>query len=147
MKQTLNMIIKWLKDSGLMVNDAKMELCLFYRADTQPIQIEINGSQIRNKLTINVLGVIFDSKLQWVPQIENVIAKSNKAKHAIIIIRKYFSKSELSTLSTSNFYSKLYYNCDVWLIPSLKPQLKQLLFSTSARALQICTSNYNNMMS
>ena len=48
---------------------------------------------------------------------------------------------------TSNFYSILYYNCDVWLIPSLKPQLKQQLLSASARALRICTPNYNNLMS
>ena len=50
-------------------------------------------------------------------------------------------------LLTSNFYSILYYNCDVWLIPSLKPQLKQHLLSASAKALTICTPNYNNMMS
>ena len=90
---------------------------------------------------MNVLGVIFDSKLQWGPQTENVITKSSKAKHAIILIRKYFSKSELSTLLTFKFCSILYYNCDVWLILSLKPQLKQLLLSASAKALQICTSN------
>ena len=147
MKFTLEMIIKWLKDSGLKVNDTKTELCLFHRANTQPIQIEINGSLILSKLNINVLGVIFDSKLQWGPQVESAIKKSNKAKHAIMLIRKYFNKTELSTLLTSNYYSILYYNCDVWLIPSLKPQLKQLLLSASAKALNICTPNYNNVMS
>ena len=147
MKQTLEMVIKWLRDSGLKVNDVKTELCLFYRADTQPIQIEINGSTITSKQTINVLGVIFDSKLQWGAQVENVIKKSTKSKHAIMLIRKYFNKFELSTLLTSNFYSILYYNCDVWLIASLKPQLKQQLLSASARALRICTPNYNNLMS
>ena len=64
-----------------------------------------------------------------------------------MLIRKYFNKSELNALLTSNFYSLLYYNCDVWLIPSLKPQLKQQLLSASARALRICTPNYNNLMS
>ena len=75
------------------------------------------------------------------------IKKANKAKHAIHLIRKFFNKAELSTLLTSNFYSILYYNCDVWLIPSLKPQLKQHLLSASAKALSLCTPNYNNMMS
>ena len=147
MKQTLEMIIKWLKDSGLKINELKTDLCLFHRADNQRIEININGSLITSNLTINVLGVIFDSKLQWGPQIENVIKKANKAKHAIQLIRKFFNKAELSTLLTSNFYSILYYNCDVWLIPSLKPQLKQHLLSASAKALTICTPNYNNMMS
>ena len=86
---------------------------------------------------INVLGIIFDSKLQWGPQVENAIKKSNKAKHAIMLISKYFNKSKRNTLLTSDFYSLLYYNCDVWLIPSLKPQLKQQLLSASARALRI----------
>ena len=64
MKQVLEMIIKWLKDSGLKVNDSKTEMCLFYRADTQPVQIEINGTRIICKSTINTLGETFDSKLQ-----------------------------------------------------------------------------------
>ena len=147
MKKTLEMIIKWLKDSGLKVNDSKTELCVFHRADIRPITIEINGLQVTSKSTMNVLGVIFDSKLQWGPQIENVIKKSNAAKHAIILIKKYFSKKELSMLLTSNFFSILYYNCDVWLIPSLRPQLKQQILSASARALFIVTPNYNNVMS
>ena len=86
MQTKLKVITTWLKDSGLKVNDSKTELCLFYRADAQPIQIEINGSVILSKPTINVLGVIFDSKLQWGSQIEGVIKKSNKAKHAIYFI-------------------------------------------------------------
>ena len=48
-------------------------------------------------------------------------------------------------LLTSNFFSILYYNCDVWLIPSLRPQLKQQILSASARALFIVTPNYNNV--
>ena len=102
MKQTLEMIIKWLKDSGLKVNDSKTELCLFHRADTRRIVIDINGSLVTSNPTINVLGVIFDSKLQWGQQIANVIMKSNKAKHAIFLIRKFFNTDELKTLLTSN---------------------------------------------
>ena len=69
MKQSLEMIIKWLKDSGLKVNDAKTEIYLFYRANTQPIEIEINGSIITSKQTMNMLGIQFDSKLQWGDQV------------------------------------------------------------------------------
>ena len=63
-----------------------------------------------------------------------------------MLIKKYFSKKESSMLLTSNFFSSLYYNCDVWLIPSLRPQLKQHMLSASARALFIVTPNYNNVM-
>ena len=49
--------------------------------DSAPVQITINGSVINSKSMIDVLGIIFDSKLQWGPQVENAIKKSNKAKH------------------------------------------------------------------
>ena len=106
----------------------------------------INETLITSNPTINVLGIIFDSKLQWGPQIENTIKKSNKPKHALLLIKKYFNKTELSTLLTTNFYSILYYNCGVWMIPSLKPQLKQQILFVSARALRICAPNYDNFM-
>ena len=92
MKKNLEMIIKWLKDSGLKVNDSKTELCLFTKNDLAPITLTINNFEILSKATINVLGVMFDSKLQWKAQIENVIKKSNKAKYAISMIKKYYKK-------------------------------------------------------
>ena len=80
-------------------------------------------------------------------KLKTQLKKSNKAKHAIMLTRKFFSKNELNGLLTTNFYSILYYNCDVWLIPSLKPQIKQQILLASARALRICTTNYDNPIS
>ena len=147
MKKTLEMIIKWLKDSGLKVNDSKTELCLFNKNDLPPITLTINNFEITSKVTINVLGVMFDSKLQWKAQVENAIKKSNKAKYAISMIKKYFTKNELNSLLTSNFFSILYYNCDIWLIPSISPRLKQCLLSASASALRMISGNYDKMIS
>jgi hypothetical protein len=84
-----------------------------------------------------VLGVLFDSKLSWSNHVSKQINKANKALHAIKLIRKYFNNKELLTLLTSNFYSVLYYNSEVWHLPTLKPQIKQLLLSASANALKI----------
>ena len=39
MKQSLEMITKWLRDSGLKVNDST-EVCLFYRIDHAPVIIK-----------------------------------------------------------------------------------------------------------
>ena len=41
----------------------------------------------------------------------------------------------------------LYFNSEIWNIPLLKPYLKNLLLSTSAKALYICTQHYDPMMS
>ena len=50
--------------------------------------------------------------------------------------QKYFSQSEILTLLTSEFYSVLYYCSESWLIPALKPELKQMLLAASAKALK-----------
>ena len=38
----LEIISKWLKDSRLIINENKMELCLFHRKDQSPINITVN---------------------------------------------------------------------------------------------------------
>ena len=96
---------------------------------------------------MNVLGITFDSKLQWHHQVKNTINKSKMALNAIYLIRKYFNKRQLLSIITSNYYSILYYNANVWLLPTLSPQLKQKLLSASAAPLKLTTNNYNYMMS
>ena len=83
----------------------------------------INGIIIRSKSTINVLGVLFDSKLNWSHQVAQTVQKAKKTIHAIKLIRRYFTKMELKQLITLNFYSVLYYNSEIWL-PGLNVNLK-----------------------
>ena len=47
------------------------------------------------------------------------------AYHAINLIKKYFNCNELKGLLTSNYYSTLYYNSEIWHLPTLSPHLKQ----------------------
>ena len=65
MEENLEIITKWLKDSGLKVNENKIEICFFHRNDAQKINLILQDQTIRSKSTMNVLGVIFDSKLNW----------------------------------------------------------------------------------
>ena len=147
MIKSLEAITKWLRDSGLKVNETKTELCMFHRTQTKTIVLNLNGSAIKSTPQIKVLGVIFDSKLLWTEQVSNVIKKSDRALQAIKIIRKYFSPSEVKTLLTANFYSILYYNAEIWLLPNLSPYLKNLLLSKSSNALKLCTPSYCQSMS
>ena len=117
MKTKLSLITKWLTDSGLKVNESKTEICLFYRKDTPQIEINLNNNTITSKDSMNVLGITFDSKLNWAKNVANQISKANRALHAIKLIRKYFSKHEILQLLTSNYYSILFYNSEVWHIP------------------------------
>ena len=147
LERSLEAITKWLRGSGLTVNQSKTELCLFHRLDQPQITINLFNSQIKSKNTINVLGVVFDSKLQWTAQVCNSIKKSNRALCAINLIKKFFTTDELSTLLTANYFSILYYNSEIWHIPSLNPNSKQLLLAASAKALRLCIKYQSNFLS
>ena len=112
-------------------------MCLFHRGDSTPIALSLYGKIINSDKTMNVLGVIFDSKLQWVDHIKHALNRSTKALNAIRLIRNFFNQKELLALITLNFYSILYYNSEIWHIPTLKSTLKQKLLSASARALRV----------
>ena len=94
-----------------------------------------------------VLGVMFDSKLNWNDHIAKAISKSNSALHCIRLIKHYINNEELAQLITSNFYSILYYNAEIWNIPTLSTTLQQRLLSVLASALKICTPSYHDRMS
>ena len=95
---------------------------------------------------MKVLGVMLDSKLQWVPQVAQTITKAKRALHAIRLIKPSFNNQELRLLITSNFYSELYYNSEIWHIPTLNVDLKQQLLSASAIAPKIYRDNDTRMM-
>jgi hypothetical protein len=44
---------------------------------------------------INVLGLTFDSRLNWGPQVSRAIKGANNSLQAIKMIRKYFKTSEI----------------------------------------------------
>ena len=106
--------------------------------------MNINGNLVTTKKEMNVLGIIFDSKLQWTTQVMSTISKAKKALNAISLIKKYFNQEELLELVTANYYSKLYYNSEVWQIPTLHQSLKNKLLTASSRALKLC-SKHNDM--
>ena len=135
---SLEAITKWLRGSGLSVNESKTELCLFHRLDQPRIKVKLFDTVIKSQNSMNVLGVIFDSKLQWSAQVSNAILKANRALYAIKLIKNFFTQDELRTLLTANFYSLLYYNSEIWHIPNLNPNSKQHLLAASAKALRLC---------
>ena len=77
------------------------------------------------------LGVLFDSKITWASQINQIISKVKIALHAICLIKPYFAAIELKQIITANFNSILYYNSNIWHLPTLALKLKQKLLSAS----------------
>ena len=129
------------------VNNEKTELCLFYKNDVAPINLTIQNVIVRSKTSINILGVEFDSKLQWGKHVAKVIEKANKALNAIKLIRKHFTTPELISIVTSNFYSILFYNSEIWHLHNLNTNLKHALFVASANSLKMCLNYKTDMIS
>ena len=91
-----------------------------------PPQFLVGGQTVKSTKQISVLGVIFGCTLNWAQHVNMVIMKANSTKFAIRMIAKFFDKKDLKEIITAYYYSILYYNADIWLIPSLSPILKQM---------------------
>ena len=61
------------------VNKAKTEICLCHRSKPELIILVVNGTTVKSKLNMNVMGVIFDSKFHWQDHIAHAI--KNKTQH------------------------------------------------------------------
>ena len=73
MELSLDTIIKWMKASGLKVNEDKTELCLFYRTMPPMITLQIGNQTVSTTTFMNVLGVTFDATMKWSHQVELVL--------------------------------------------------------------------------
>ena len=137
MEISLDNISSWYNKSGLVVNCAKTEVCLFYKSDVVSVSVMVGNDRIITSKQMNVLGIIFDSKLQWNAQVSSCLKKANKSLCALKLISKYFNTKELLQILTSNVYSILYYNSEVWHLPSLNKSLKHKLLAFSANAIKM----------
>ena len=137
MERSMEKIITWMKHSGLKINENKTEICVFHKSNVAPIRIRIGNEFIYSKDSINVLGVLFDTKLSWSLHVRTAVIKAARALNAMKLIRKYFNTKELLQLITSNYYSILFYNSEVWHTHNLKQTDKSKLLTASSSALNM----------
>ena len=136
-KMKAELVIKWLKESGMKVNTEKTELCVFSDKDMRRINVIIDNEMITSSLTIKVLGVLFDSKLNWQQHVDTTIQSCCRSLHAINLIKNFFNQDERLHLVNAFLYSKLYYCSTIWLVPTLKANYFKKLKGVSARALKM----------
>jgi len=139
LKTKTELLVKWFKDSGMVVNENKTEFCVFHRTKKEVRNMRINDVIISSQPTIKALGVILDSNLNWEPHVINVRRTCEKTNMGFNILKKYFTRDELITLATSMYYSKMYYAAEVWLLPTLSVKLQRILLHCSAKVLKTIT--------
>ena len=81
------LMTKWLSNSGPKVKRSRNRDLFFYKNDANQMVLHLNGTEIKSSNTMNILGVIFDSKLQWCSQVAYSIKKANNALNAIKLIK------------------------------------------------------------
>ena len=74
-------------------------------------------------------------------------SRINKFKTKLTNVSGIQMNIELLQLITANVLSVLYYNSEIWHIPSLKNELKKKLTSISAKAIKTCMYYPDNMIS
>ena len=137
LQQKVTRAEQWMSGSGLAVNIAKTELAVFHRYDSGSSIIMLRDLEIRSKPVINILGILFDTRLTWDSHVDHCITRARKSQHVLRTVRSFFTEKEMANIITSIYYSKLYYGSQVWLLPDLKDRHFKRLYSESGRALKL----------
>jgi len=139
LQNSASLLTKWLKSSGMIVNESKTEFVIFHRTRKELYELKINDITIKSKHTMKALGVTLDQNLNWEQHISNVSKQCSISNMGFRVLRKYFNQQELLQLATSLYYSKMYYAAEVWLQPKLTVKLQRSLLSSSAKILKTIT--------
>lgn len=143
LEKTLRKHIKWLKDSGFVVNDSKTEIILFSRNVYKTITVNIGNEALLSKRSIKFLGISIDYKLEWDEQIKCVTNKCKKILYGIKQLRKATKDNEkLKQVMISIFYSRLLYACEIWLNKATSKRLVKTIEVVHRSALRVFLSDW-----
>ena len=142
----LTRISLWFQNSGLKVNEEKTEIVIFYKNNCIPEDVLINGTTVRTKATMKVLGITMDATLTWNEHVNTTISNVQSKIHAVRMIQRFFLTGEILQLLKAYCFPSLYYASSVWLAPSLNGKLKSNLFLASGNILSsIEVISYRNL--
>jgi hypothetical protein len=99
--------LQWLESNGMVCNVEKTEMMII--GCEGGLNIDIGERKIESLGHMKVLGILFDDKLSWKPQVDSVIKKTNRLLHGLKRIRKFLNKSQAKTVITSFYFSVLFW--------------------------------------
>jgi hypothetical protein len=121
--------MRWLRELRMIINAAKTELVYFNKYG-EDLQVMFEGHKLSSSNEMNVLGMTFDSKMSWEPQLKRAIRVCQRFKPAVKQLRSKLMKKEMLQVITSHYYSKLYYDSELW-FHCLSSKLKKIYFTCS----------------
>lgn len=135
-KEQVELTQDWLTKSGLVVNMSKTEYIVFKNKGQIESELRVKSESIKNKSTLNVLGITFDSNLKWTEQINKVIANAKKDCYRLRKLKRFFNTEEILGLLTTFVYSKMFYGSTIWLNPYINKSDRKRLMSISTYVIK-----------
>lgn len=140
-----NIHVRHLQQIGMVVNANKTELLYSTREKNHP-DLSICNSSITSTNKIKALGVLISSDLSWTHQVDFAINRSRHLINRFKILRKWLTQKDLLKLATSQFFSIIFYACQVW-IGSLTSKDWKRLNSIHYCCLRTVLGDFRNKLS
>ena len=116
-KQGINDFVTWCKNNFLKLNVSKTKEMIinFTRSQNDPEEIVIDGSKVQRVEFYKYLGVVFDNKLKFAQNMNEIVKKVNSRLLCLYKLRSFHVKTEiLQTFYTATIRSVFSYGAICW---------------------------------
>jgi len=141
--RTMSKHISWLEELGMVVNAAKTELMIM---QGEKITVPTNNGALPCLSEMKVLGVLFDDRLSWVPQLNKVCKSCQSLKPSLHYLNKRLSRDSLKKVISSHYFSRLYYGSEIW-FPCLNKKYQKKVSSMHYWALRLLLFDFKRTLS
>ena len=137
----LGLLLSWLNSSKMKLNIAKSSLMWFKskRGVSAHPSVFIDGHQLQEVEKQKYLGVVFDNKLQWGPQVDYICKKASYFLYLLSIHHRSLTYDILKMLTESLILSRFDYALPVWGPPLQVSQVSRLQ-NIQNRAIRVTRS-------
>ena len=142
----------WCGTSGMHINEGKTKEVLIHFGKSYPVHsippIKINGADIERVDSFKMLGVYFNTRLDWNDHAAHIVTKANKRIFCLIqLVRAGVASKDIVRVYCSLIRSVLEYCCQVW-HPGLTVQQSRDIERIQKRCLKIIFPNvdYKNAL-
>jgi len=133
----------FLKNIGMVTNVAKTELIFFSRKPIEDMSpIIVNGEDVTPKKDMKVLGIQFQTNLQWDKHLEKIKTKARMVLGKLRFISRYLEREQMKKIVTSHYYGMLYYAALVWLSEVTTSRAWKLLTSLHYKGLRVACRDF-----
>lgn len=141
--EAMEIISAWMRRKNLQIAPEKSELMILSgRKKCRPLNIELEGTRLKERPQIKYLGVILDRSLKFGPHLEHVCEKAAKTTKALTKILPRIGgagESKRRVLQTAA-ESIILYAAPVWAeCLNIKKRREQILRAQRTGALRVCS--------